>query len=144
MDEIRGKTGAEFAAKVISMVEELNLPTEGIRFQCYDTTSSMSGIYNGAQVNLSNLLGRVIPYIKCMGHKANLCVEHASDASVMIKKFFVTLQELYNFLTLSTSRFAKFKDEIEKLKDGLVMKNLSVTRWIGRAQSIIYVTLSAI
>ena len=39
-------------------------------------------------------------------------------------------------MTLSTSRFAKFKDEIEKLKDGLVMKNLSETRWIGRAESI--------
>ena len=34
---------AEFAEKVLSMLEELRISSDGIRFQCYDTTSSISG-----------------------------------------------------------------------------------------------------
>ena len=61
------------------MLEELHITSDGIRFKCYDTTSSMSGKYNGAQAKLSELLGRPITYIMCMGHKTNLCVEHSSN-----------------------------------------------------------------
>jgi hypothetical protein len=53
----------------------------------------------------------------------------------MIEEFFTTLQDLYNFLTRSTSRFSKLKGNIDALPEGLVMKNLSKTRWIGRAES---------
>ena len=34
---------AEFPEKVLSMLEEFHISSNGIRFQCYDTTSSMSG-----------------------------------------------------------------------------------------------------
>lgn len=54
----------------------------------------------------------------------------------MIEEFFITFQELYNFLTKSTSRFGKLKKNIDTLQEGLIMKNLSRTRWIGRAESI--------
>ena len=96
----------------------------------------MSGAYNGAQAKLSERLGRTIPYITCLGHKTNLCVEHSCKALLMIEEFFTTLQDLYNFLTRSTSRFGKLKGNIDALQEGLVMKNLSKTRWIGRAESI--------
>ena len=43
ISEIKGKIGSEFAEKVLSMLEELPISSDGIRFQCYDTTSSMSG-----------------------------------------------------------------------------------------------------
>ena len=48
MSEIKGKTGSEFAEKVLSLLEELHISIDGIRFQCYDTTSSIPGKYNGA------------------------------------------------------------------------------------------------
>ena len=102
-----------------------------VRFQCYDTTASMSGFYNGAQAKFSEHLERHIPYITCMEHKAHCC-----QASSLIDHFFTTLQELYNFLTRSTTCFGKLKENIEKLQEGLVMKTLSITRRIGRAESI--------
>ena len=136
ISEIKGKTGTEFAEKVLSMLEELHVQSGGIRFQCYDTTSSMSGKYNGAQAKLSEFLGRSIPYIMCMGHKTNLCVEHSLKELRMIEVFFTTLQNLYNFLTKSTSRFDIYIEKVEELQEGLIMKNQSVTRWIGRAKSI--------
>ena len=96
----------------------------------------MSRAYNGAQAKLSERLGRSIPYITCLGHKANLCVEHSCKDSLMIEEFFTTLQDLYNFLTKSTTRFGRLKREIEALQEGLIMKNLSKICWIGRAESI--------
>ena len=117
------------------MLIDLQIPLDGARFQCYDTTASMSGAYNGAQAKLSERIGRAIPYITCLGHKTNLCVEHSCKASLKIEEFFTTLQELYNFLTKSTSRFCKLKENIDTLQEGLTIKNLSKTRWIGRAES---------
>ena len=63
-----GKTGSEFTEKVLPMLEELHISSDGIRFHCFDTTSSMSGKYHDAQEKV------LIPYIMCMGHKTNLCV----------------------------------------------------------------------
>ena len=71
-----------------------------------------------------------------MGHKANLCVEDSCQASLLIDQFFTTLQELYYFLTRSTTHFGKVKRKIQELQEGLIMKNLSQTQWIGRAESI--------
>ena len=79
------------------MLDDIQLPLGEVRFQCYDTTASMSGVYNGAQAKFSERLERTIPYITCLGHKTNLCVEHSSKASFMVDEFFSTLQEIYNF-----------------------------------------------
>eukprot|EP00795_Rhopilema_esculentum_P015247 gene15249-6455_t len=68
--------------------------------------------------------------------RTNLCVEQACRASMMIDQFFATLQQLFNFFTRSIDRFGRLKDRIEELKEGLVMKNSSKTRWIGRAETI--------
>ncbi|CAB4037739.1 Hypothetical predicted protein [Paramuricea clavata] len=43
ISEISSKTGDGFSQTVLAMVTELRIPNAGIRFQCYDTTASMSG-----------------------------------------------------------------------------------------------------
>ncbi len=83
------ETGDGSARMVIKCINELNLPTSGVRFQCYDTTASMSGIYKGAQAKLSEHLQRKIPYIPCLEHKSNLCVEHACSESRLADDFFL-------------------------------------------------------
>ena len=71
-----------------------------------------------------------------MGHKTNLCVKHSLKESRMIEVFFTILQNLYNFITKSTSRFNIYIEKVEESQKGLIMKNLSMTRWNGRAESI--------
>ena len=56
MKERLVKTGSEFSKNVLSMLEELHISSDGIQFHCDDTTSSMSGKYNGAQAKLSEFL----------------------------------------------------------------------------------------
>ena len=135
MSEIKGKTGSKFTEKVLSLLEELHISSNGVRFQCYDTTSSISGNYNGAQAKISKFLERLIPYIMCMGYKTNLCMEHSSKESRIIEFLFTTLQYLYNFLTRSTNRFDIYMEKVEELQEGIIVKNLPVTRWIGLLES---------
>jgi len=63
-------------------------------------------------------------------------VMNISEASVLIDSFFVTLQELFNYLTKSTTRFEKFKDKVDSINDAFLVKNLRKTRWTGRAESV--------
>ena len=123
----------EFTEKVLWLFGKLHISSYGIWFQCYDTTSSMSGKYNGGQIKLSEFLGLLIPNILRMGHKKNLCVEHSSEELRMIEGFFTSPQNLYNFLTKSTSRFDIYMEKVEELQEGL---SSSVTRWIGCVESI--------
>ena len=130
------KSGDGLAKMVLQCFKELNLPTSGLRFQCYDTTASISGVYRGAQAKLSERLQRKIPYIPCLGHKSNLCVEHACNESLLAHDFFPTLQQLYSFMTKSTTRFERYKDDVMVLQGALLLKGLSQTRWTRRAEAI--------
>ena len=95
----------------------------------------MSGKYNGSQAKISEFLERLIRYIMCIGYKMNLCMEHSSKESRMIEFLFTTLQYLYNFLTKSTNRFDIYMEKVEELQEGIIVKNLPVTRWIGHLES---------
>ena len=53
----------------------------------------------------------------------------------MIEFLFTTLQYLYNFLTRSTNRFDIYMEKVEELQEGIIVKNLPVTRWIGHFES---------
>lgn len=60
ISKIDDKTGDSFAQKV-KMLDDLQLPRGNVRFQCDDTTASMSGAYNGALAKFSERLGWTIP-----------------------------------------------------------------------------------
>jgi hypothetical protein len=96
----------------------------------------MSGEFNGAQKNLSELVGRHIPYIPCQAHRCNTVIEHSCNASAIVREMFEILQALYVFFTSSTKRFQPLKDEITKVENCLMLRNLSKTRWSARAESI--------
>ena len=49
-----GKTGAEIAAMILSVLEKNNISLEECRGQGYDNASNMSGKYNGVQSHLKN------------------------------------------------------------------------------------------
>ena len=85
ISELKEKSGDAFTLKVIQMLKDLQISVSMVRFQCYDTTASLSGAYNGAQVKFSEHLDQHVPYITCMGHKVNLCVEHCCQASSLIE-----------------------------------------------------------
>ena len=96
----------------------------------------MSGKYNGAQAAVSRLLDREVPYIPCQGHRSNTVNEHACEASPIVSELFETLQVTYSFFSGSTKRYAVLHDELQNVENSLMLRNLSLTRWTARAESL--------
>ena len=96
----------------------------------------MSGQYNGMLAKVSQLLGREVPYIPCQGHRSNTINEHACAASPIVSELFDTLQATYAFFSGSTKRHSLLNDELENVENSLKLRNLSLTRWTARAESL--------
>lgn len=136
LSKTEDKTGLGQAQDILSTIKRCGLNTDSLCFQSYDFAAAMSGEFNGAQKNLSELVGRHIPYIPCQAHRCNTAIEHSCNASAIVREIFEILQALYVFFTSSTTRFQPLKDEITKVENCLMLINLSKTRWSARAESI--------
>ena len=66
--QITIKTGEGQAKEILKSLESRGAPKSDLVYQSYDYAASMSGVFNGAQQCLQNLLGRCIPHIPCQGH----------------------------------------------------------------------------
>lgn len=130
------KTGLGQAKDILSTIEQCGVDTDDLCFQSYDFAAAMSGEFNGAQQKLSEIVGRDIPYIPCQAHRCNTVIEHSCNASVIVREMFDILQALFVFFTSSTKRFQPLKEEITKVENCLMLRNLSKTRWSARAESI--------
>lgn len=69
MKEAIDKTGEGQAKEILDSLESRVSSTEGLVYQSYDYTASMSGVYKGAQQCLQDKVGRSVPYTPCQGHR---------------------------------------------------------------------------
>ena len=136
VSETNDKTGEGQAKDIVKSLESSNIPLSTIQFQTYDSTASMSGVHNGAQKKLSEILKRKIPYTKCIPHGLNLVIEHGCEATTLISKVFDVLEQLFVFFTRSTKRNKDLKDKLEQIENALQLRNLSKTRWAACAEAV--------
>jgi hypothetical protein len=135
--DINDKTGDGQAQEIIASLDKKLLDKDGIVFQSYDYTSSMSGVFRGCQAMMQTHLERDIPYIPCTAHRVNTSVEHSCETSASVCALFDILQQLYVFITSSTKRFEIYRDKMKQSDEDLLMvRNLSATRWVAREESI--------
>ena len=138
MNDIDDKTGDGQAMAILSSLRNKKVNTDSIVFQSYDYTASMSGKCKGCQAMISEYLERNIPYFPCLAHRINTSVEHSCEASTVIAAMFDTLEMIYVFFTSSTKRNMAFQRATKEkdIESALALRNLSVTRWIARSDSI--------
>lgn len=134
--EATDKTGLGLATKIVDILTRNELHVGNIVYQSYDYASCMSGQYHGTQKQLSELVGRNIPYIPCQAHRLNTFIEHSCNASVVIGDLFSVLESLYVFFSSSTKRYSHLMTELSAMENSLKLQNLSKTRWTARAESI--------
>ena len=141
MNDIDDKTGYGQAMAMLSSLRNKKVNTDSIVFQSYDYTASMSGKFKGCQAMMSEYLERNIPYFPCLAHRISTSVEHSCEASTVITAMFDTLEMIYVFFTSSTKRNMAFQRATKEkdIESALALRNLSVTRWIARSDSIIAV-----
>ena len=64
----------------------------------------MSGLYLGVQSRIKTI-NPLAEYVPCSAHSLNLVGTCAAESVTEVVDFFSTLQELYNFFTVSTHRW---------------------------------------
>lgn len=138
LGEAKDKRGEGGAKEIIETLTKHKLKLSDICFQSYDYAAAMSGKFNGVQRKLQDELGRTVPYIPCLAHRTNTAVEHSCIASPIIKELFNVLEAVYVFFTGSTKRMTSLGESLSSLavENTLMLRNLSKTRWVARAESI--------
>nr|CAH7746205.1 unnamed protein product [Callosobruchus chinensis] len=117
---------------VTETLKHYGLDIQKCRGQSYDNASNMSGIYSGLQARVLEITP-LASYVPCAGHSLNLVGTHAVESCIEAVSLFTLVQELYNFFSSSTHRWAvltKHKTTI------LTTKSLSTTRWSARHDAL--------
>lgn len=136
IEESPDKSGLGTAKQIFQIMTAKGLDIDCLAFQSYDFASNMSGIHNGCQENLSQLVERNIPYIHCQDHRTNTALEHSCSESLIFSDLFNILEKIYTFFSGSTKRFRKYANRVRDIENSLQLKGISKTRWTARADSI--------
>lgn len=65
----------------------------------------------------------------CSAHSLNLVGTFAAELTNVGNNFFLTTQNIYNFFSVSTSRWGILSKELNKIPNAKLPKNLCPTRW---------------
>lgn len=135
--KLKDHTGAHMENIVLNTLSELDIAISDMRGQSYDNASNMSGKYNGLQA-LIKKHNSLAEYLPCSGHSLNLVGTHAADCCLRVTKLFMFVQEIYVFLSASTSRWAVVEAIVEdsEAKKKLLPKRLNTTRWAARWHAV--------
>ena len=104
LKHVSAKTGVATAEDIVKMMQKSTLDTSQLVSQSYDFAKTMSGIYNGTQQKLQEIVGHDVPYMPCLSHRSSIAVEHGCASSDLINEMFVVLEGLYVFFASSTKR----------------------------------------
>ena len=104
MKHVTAKTGVATAEEIVNCLRKHSLDTDNLVSQSYDFAKTMSGVYNGAQQKLQEIVCHCVPYIPCQCHRSNTVAEHGCETSAVIKEMFVVLEALYVFFSGSSKR----------------------------------------
>lgn len=131
--EMGSHTGESMAKMVHDyLTKECKIYFNKCRGQSYDNAAIMSGKYKGMQEIILKI-NKYAMYIPCAGHSLNLVGRAAADCCLGAVNFFGIVQEIYDFFSSSTHRWAVlllfFKD------DSKVPKSLSKTRWEAHSRA---------
>ena len=117
-------------------MRNLGVNKDKLVFQCYDFASNMSGCFKGTQTNISEKLGRNVPYLRCLAHRGNIIVEHCCESSSFTHNMFGVLQQTYNIFTRGSKRFNLYRKAVEEIEGKLHLKEMSETSGSARSESL--------
>lgn len=103
----------------------------------YDGASVMSGAHSGVQTRIKNIVPSA-KYVHCCSHNLNLVISDAAKFHDKVKRFFETVQTVFNFFASSAPRWAllalgqDFSNKVRKK----VFKKVCPTRWESRHDAV--------
>jgi len=130
---IENHTGKYLAPILLEFMVDNEIDINLCRGQSYDNASNMSGPYSGMQA-IIKANNPFADFISCTAHSLNLVGQSAVDCCVETVSFFGFVQELYNFFSVSTSRWSILKKSLDSKCP--VPKSIAKTRWSANAEAI--------
>lgn len=129
--EVNNTTGAGLTKYILEFLEKNKIDILNMRGQGYDNGANMKGKHNGLQKQILNINPRAF-FVPCAAHTLNLVVNDAAKISYETIDFFGIIQELYNFFSSSTKRWAVLLNKFPNF----TLKPLSDTRWESRTDAL--------
>lgn len=127
--EVNSTTGENLCSVLLDVLKRLDLPITGLRSQCYDGASNMSGEFQGLQSRIKKIQPLAV-YIHCYAHSLNLVLQ---EAARQVPIFRDSLEFLHRAAILM-GRSAKRKSILETYSAEI--KPMCPTRWSVRAQAV--------
>ena len=106
------------------------LPLRDCCSQCYDNAAVMVGHVSGVQRRILDKNPTAL-FINCDNHGLSLACVHAASEETITISFFETIEAIYNFFSVSTNRWAEFKQKL-----GVSMQRQSETRLSARDEAV--------
>ncbi|XP_050528122.1 52 kDa repressor of the inhibitor of the protein kinase-like [Daktulosphaira vitifoliae] len=126
------------AHTIIREIDKLGLKKELLVGQGYDGALSMSGIYNGVQKNISDILPQAL-YVHCAAHLFNLTISKSCTIPE-IRNCIGSITSIISFFQKSPIRSEVFKKFIKHLIPGTrheTLLKMCETRWVERHDSLL-------
>lgn len=135
--KLQDHTGAHMEEVVLNTLSALEIPLSDMRGQSYDNASNMSGKYKGLQARITDH-NSLAEYVPCTAHSLNLVGTHAADCCLNVTKLFMFVQEIYVFMSASTSRWAVLENIVQSSSciQKLLPKRLNITRWAAKWHAV--------
>ncbi|XP_026400157.1 zinc finger MYM-type protein 1-like [Papaver somniferum] len=127
-------TGQGLFGVLQDTLKDLQLDIGNVRGQGYDNGANMKILHKGVQKRMIQVNPREF-YTPCGCHSLNLTISDMVKCSPYGGTFFGALQSIYVMFSASPKRWKVFKDKV-KGSEGIILKNLSQTRWESRVESV--------
>lgn len=89
-------TGETLCDKILSHLENVDIPVSHIVGQSYDGAGNMAGKFKGLQAKVKEIQPKAL-YVWCSAHRLNLVIESVVTCCAGIRNTIGILQELYTF-----------------------------------------------
>ena len=127
-------SGKHVEAGVLKELEKYNISLEKCFGTCYDTTSSNSGLKNGAHFRIEKNVGHAILELECRKHVQELHVTHANKAmfgatKAPQKSHYKDFKNAWSTLNLDTSSMVVFDQERYAGNSFLIGKAAESLHW---------------
>jgi len=127
---LRSKDAAATENAILDQLNDLELPLQDCRCQCYDNAAVMSGRISGVQKRILDKNPLAL-FLNCDNHSLNLSAVHAATEKTLAVTFFSTVEGVYTFFARSTIRWQQLKDVVK-----CTVKRESDTRWSAREEAV--------
>lgn len=127
-----GHKADEMFEVILKFLDKYKLNLADCRGQSYDNANNMSGIYNGLNAKILGINSRAI-FVPCACHSINLVGQCAAECCTEAVHFFILIQKIYSFFSVSTKRWALLKAKLGPTKK--LPKAFSDTRWSARSDA---------